>query len=532
MVSSPASKAILGMTCCSSLFLGWLFHPTDMAASAPGRHETARGTVFHDRNHNGIRDAGEEGLAGVGVSDGERIVETDASGEYVLHLDAGSEVFVLKPAGWMTPLNENGLPQFYYLHRPTGSRRSEYPGVHPTGHLPEIINFPLFRQDEPEHFRALFFGDPQPRNQREVDYIAHDVVEDLIGFEGAFGVTLGDIVFDDLSLFESLNRVIGRIGLPWYNVVGNHDVNRDAPTDAVANETFARVYGPATYSFDWGPAHFLVLDNVFWKQKKDGPSYDGFFTERVLEYARNDLKRVTKNKLVVVCMHIPLNNVRNASALLHLLQEFPHTVSIAAHTHTMSHRFLRGEKWGWERDQAHHHIVNVTVSGSWWSGALDEEGIPHATMTDGTPNGYSIFHFEGNQYRVEFRAARRSADFQMAVYAPEAVARRDLVETLVRVNVFGGSEKSRTEIRLRPKDPWTPMKRVKQHDPNYVATRTRERRLQPKPGRDLPKPSNCDHLWQAQLPADLAAGTYLIEVRSEDQFGVVRTDERFLRVVP
>ena len=74
---------------------------------------------------------------------------------------------------------------------------------------------------------AILFADTQPRNQWEIDYIAHDVVEELIGTDAAFGVTLGDIMFDDLSLYPSLNRTIGLIGIPWYNVVGNHDINQD-----------------------------------------------------------------------------------------------------------------------------------------------------------------------------------------------------------------------------------------------------------------------------------------------------------------
>ncbi|MCX6944093.1 MAG: hypothetical protein NT173_04930, partial [Opitutales bacterium] len=40
------------------------------------------GVVFDDRNGNGGRDAGEPGLAGVGVSDGRTVVPTDAAGGY------------------------------------------------------------------------------------------------------------------------------------------------------------------------------------------------------------------------------------------------------------------------------------------------------------------------------------------------------------------------------------------------------------------------------------------------------------------
>ena len=81
----------------------------------------ASGTVFNDANGNGQRDPDEKGLAGVGVSNGEAIVETDADGRWQLFVTDDTILFVLKPSGWMTPLNSHKLPQFYYIHKPKGS---------------------------------------------------------------------------------------------------------------------------------------------------------------------------------------------------------------------------------------------------------------------------------------------------------------------------------------------------------------------------------------------------------------------------
>src|SRR5690606_8316469 len=98
----------------------------------------------------------------------------------------------------------------------------------PTGPLPASIDFPLYPQEEPGQFRAILFGDPQPRNQQEIDFMAHDVLPELIGTDAAFGVTLGDIAFNNLEVFEPQARAIAVLGIPWYNVIGNHDVNYDA----------------------------------------------------------------------------------------------------------------------------------------------------------------------------------------------------------------------------------------------------------------------------------------------------------------
>ena len=71
----------------------------------------------------------------------------------------------------------------------------------------------------------------------------------MIGTEAALGVTLGDLVYDKLDLFEPYVRVIAHAAVPWYNVPGNHDANHDAPDDDTSLESFQRVFGPPYYAF-------------------------------------------------------------------------------------------------------------------------------------------------------------------------------------------------------------------------------------------------------------------------------------------
>lgn len=207
-----------------------------LPAAAAARE--AKGLVFADANGNGLRDPDERGLAGVAVSNGREIVETDAAGRWRLPVDEDTIFFVIKPAGWATPVDAEGLPRFYYLHKPAGSPRLEHAGALPTGPLPASIDFALRERAEPARFTALLFGDTQTRNQQEIDYLAHDLIEGLVGSEAAFGVTLGDILFDDLAHYDALNAAVGQIGIPWHNVLGNHDENIDAADDAHADETF------------------------------------------------------------------------------------------------------------------------------------------------------------------------------------------------------------------------------------------------------------------------------------------------------
>lgn len=510
-----------------------------------GSIQVASGYVFHDLNGNQKRDTEEPGLPDVRVSNGSEIVRTDVEGRYELKVDDDQILFVIKPRNWKTPVNQDQLPQFYYIHKPAGSPDSRFPGVDPTGPLPKSVDFPLYPNEEPDTFRALMFGDPQPRNLKEVDYITHDVVAQIVreeGHDASFGVTLGDIAFDDLNTMEPLNRAIALIGIPWYNVIGNHDINYDSPDDQHSDETFERIYGPNYYSFDYGAVHFMVLDDVTWVGGKEGQrgKYHGGLGETQMEFIRNDLAMIPENQLVVLMMHIPLVNVEDRQELYRLIEQRPFSLSFSAHTHYMEHLFI-GKEDGWQGPKPHHHVINVTACGSWWRGAPDENGIPHATMSDGGPNGYSIISFDGQKYSLEFRAARRPGDHQMNIHAPDEVTAGATEPTEVLVNVFAGSERSTTEIRFSADGPWVPMERVVRSDPYFEELKQREAALSEQlPSKDgapslpwmgLPAPHATQHLWKATLPAELPVGTATIDVRTTDVFGKTYTDQRSIRVV-
>jgi len=103
----------------------------------------AAGIVFNDLNNNGILDANEPGIADVLVSNQLEVVKTDSVGRYSLLLTERSLIFVSKPSGYNIPLNENNLPQYYYIHQPAGSPEGlDFKGIEPTEPLPESLNFP------------------------------------------------------------------------------------------------------------------------------------------------------------------------------------------------------------------------------------------------------------------------------------------------------------------------------------------------------------------------------------------------------
>jgi len=513
--------------------------------------ETARGIVFDDRNANGARDTGEPGLTGVRVSNGRDIVATDASGRYALEIDQDDIVFVIKPRDWSTRFNNYHMPQFYYIHKPAGSPDDDFvhAGVEPTGPLPESIEFPLTHSPEPLKFTMIVMGDPQPTTQREVRFYANDVIAELVDTTAQLGISLGDIVGDDLALFDSVNAVQAVVGVPWYNVLGNHDMNLQSLSDEYADETFERVYGPPNYAFQYGQVHFLVLDNVEYQgmtvDEKGQPqkgSYRGHLTDCQLEFVANFVAGVPVDERIVVCTHIPLpeiptgmgetHRISDLRRLLEILSNHPYTMSFSAHTHINEHSFL-GPEQGYQHgagDAEHHHHNVVTGSGSWYRGELDEAGFPVTTMADGAPNGYIRATFDGNQYRLRYKAARLPEHYQLVIRAPEVVDHNETSASEIVVNVFNGSSKSKVRMRVREQCDWVAMFHSPGQDPFYKKMHQRDAALAGDDRKPIPEPAQTSHLWRANLPAGLPPGVHVLDVESTDMFGQIDRGIRLIEV--
>ena len=371
--------------------------------------DLAKGYVFADLNQNGKKERREAGLPGVGISNGHEVVRTDEKGYYQISLAPGQILFVIKPSGYLVPVDSLNRPQFFYIHKPEGSPELKYAGSAPTGALPKEINFGLMPKEEPEEFTALIFGDPQPYNLEEVDYFDRGIVKEVEGIQDvAFGLSLGDLVGDDLNLFTPYSKAVAKVGLPWYNVMGNHDENYDVDSDELSDETFEAHFGPSTYSFNVGKVHFIVLDDILWPDPRDRQGYWGGMRPDQLDFVENDLKLLPKDRLIVLSMHIPISEEGDSfrdedrQRLFDLLAEFPYNFSMSAHTHLQKQDYF-GKEERWKQDQPHHHYNVGTTSGDWYKGVLDANGVPVSTMRDGTPKGFALVDFKGNQYQIRYQ---------------------------------------------------------------------------------------------------------------------------------
>ena len=522
------------------------------AEAQEGQGATVSGVVFEDGDGSGAPSAGNPGLAGVLVSNGREVAVTGSDGRYTLQLPEEATIFVIKPAGFMPPLEPlTNLPRFCRHHQPKGSPTElnlTFEGLAPTGPLPASVDFPLRRQDEPKAFNVVLVTDPQPETGAEVDFIREDLIQALAGVDARFGLTAGDIMFDDLSLYPRSNAIMGTIGLPWWNVGGNHDLNFEAPDRRYSRETFKRVFGPNYYAFFYAQTLFLMLDNVDYlgfdpHKPGGGGKYEGRLDEGQLQFVRNVLAHTPDDTLIVVVMHIPIRtfldnepfqNLQNRDAFFSLFEGRRFTVSFAGHTHTTEHHYFDAAD-GWKGAQPHHHHVLTALSGSWWSGPYDHRGVASADSRDGSPNGFHILSVDGLTYTTRFvpakepngRQMRLSIDSRFHGISKDAdrdfgqvrllgspVPREALSASTLIANVFDGGDKTRVKMIIGDRAP-IEMTRRARPDP-FVQEVFARNEASKKPWVSA---GNSSHIWTARLPGDLAPGTYALVVKAAGEYG-------------
>ena len=150
-------------------------------------------------------------------------------------------------------------------------------------------------------------------------------------------------------------------------------------------------------------------------------------------------------------------------------------------------------------------------------------------MSDGSPNGYTVLSVDGNDYSFRYKAARRPADYQMIITAPESVVAADAAATEIVANVFAASERATVEMRLGDNGDWTLMTRQRGVDPFVESFHKREKAIAPE---EAPwgKPSKTNHLWMGALPEDPPVGMTVLYVRAVNGFGATFTGQRLINI--
>ncbi len=306
------------------------------------------GVVFEDANRNGVRDAGEPGIARVAVSNQDAVVTTDASGTFRLG-DAGTGVvFVSTPDGYRT------IGPFW---RPASARP---------------LSFALARDSAGTELTFIHASDTHislaslARTQR-----LRNLVDSIAP---AFVIISGDLVRDALRVSEA--EAVGYYELfmkersafrtPVFTVPGNHEIfgiERDTSRVPITHPLYGRAMyrhylGPDYYSFTRGGVHFVGLNTV----DIDDKQYYGHVDSVQLAWLERDLARLSDTMPVVTFDHIPFfttieglngysdrppapslitvngktmfrHSVSNAGDVLAVLRKRRHVLALGGHMH-------------------------------------------------------------------------------------------------------------------------------------------------------------------------------------------------------
>ncbi|MEU5400165.1 PQQ-binding-like beta-propeller repeat protein [Streptomyces sp. NPDC005963] len=272
----------------------------DTSAPAPAT-VTVKGTVFKDTNANGKRDRGERPLPGVDVTDGEVWATSRSDGTYSLAIDPKRRetdlVHIVSPDGYTPFLRKDYIPEFFKKVPESGASGVDFALVpdrnakNPTEKWVMNSDTEVGNRNDDEARRILPQWTGQVRAMAEVD-------------GATMQIATGDLTVTDYAAeprrqtgYDLFSKGLkdGRLGHPFYPVIGNHDFGGTAVSQGYAGsmEYYRRNLGPEWYSFDRNGRHIVVLEN----------NYDASGLKPQLEWLKRDLARNAAGKQVFVFAH-------------------------------------------------------------------------------------------------------------------------------------------------------------------------------------------------------------------------------------
>lgn len=218
---------------------------------------------------------------------------------------------------------------------------------------------------EPVEFHFALVGDRTGESQPG---IWEKVWLDLSGASPAFALSVGDVIqgLDDSAAEAQWRDLLATLApfrkMPIYFTPGNHDV---------WSETSAQLYRkhssrPLHYSFDYGTAHFTVLDN----------SRSDALPPGEIEFLEADLAAHAKADAKFIVMHRPSwimdAALRNTAAPLHqLAKRCAVKYILAGHVHQLIHTDVDGITYFAAPSAGGHLRLSKKYEDGWFFGWTD-----------------------------------------------------------------------------------------------------------------------------------------------------------------
>lgn len=262
---------------------------------------TVEGTVFKDRDGDGKRDKGEPPMPGIDVNDGAAWTTTGKDGSYRLAIDPTrretDRVSIVSPDGYTPALRKDYIPQFSHKVPETGGTGIDFALVPDRNASNPTEKWVMSSDSEVSNTTDAAAASSLPQWTGQVEAMSE--------VDGAtMQIATGDLTVTDYAeeprrqggydLF-SQGLEAGRLGHPFYPVMGNHDFGGKAASEGYAGslEYYRSNLAPEWYSFDRNGRHVVVLED----------NYDASGLKPQLDWLREDLARNAVGKQVFVFAH-------------------------------------------------------------------------------------------------------------------------------------------------------------------------------------------------------------------------------------
>ncbi|MGI6243740.1 MAG: calcineurin-like phosphoesterase C-terminal domain-containing protein [Prevotella sp.] len=346
-------------------------------------------------------------IAHVVVNDGVHFTQTDNKGNWRLESDTTVSKFV-----------SISTPAAYKLGQTRGLASGHYV---PMRDIVKTKKHRFILEKRPAELTSFYYiaiSDPQVKNEHDMTRWKTEALPDLKvtvdslkSSREVIGMTLGDLVFDSMHLYEEYKSSLQDMGMTVFQTIGNHDFNRryasllymPKGSEVYAEMNYHKHFGPVNYSFNVGKVHVITLKSIDYKGNK---KYTEQLTPEEIDWIKHDLSYVPKGTIVFLNMHAAGwnvegggGNLRNAEKLSELLKGYRAHV-FSGHTH-----FFQNVE---PRKQLYQHNIGAAC-GAWWASWVNRCGAP---------NGYLVVDVNGDDVKWHYKSTRQDNNYQFRLYSP------------------------------------------------------------------------------------------------------------------
>ncbi|MBR6655696.1 MAG: calcineurin-like phosphoesterase family protein [Alistipes sp.] len=417
--SKPLSKGVIRE------FKSIVYAPNTAVELQPLVAEEDELSIFYQNISGHVRYSDGTPISGVAISDGFRIVTTDESGYYELN-DVTREtwyIYCSLPADVEISVNEFGQPDFFKKY-PSGTAQYDF-------------TFNKLAGGKEKKFAIFALADTQPTTLKLIERFRVQTAPEVKDYAQSlglpcYGVVLGDLVGSVPSLMEPMRDELAanKVGMPMFPVMGNHDHiayselnpvfadERNRGYNIKIQRGFEECFGPVNFSFNRGDVHIVGMRNLQHKDNTHVANYVRGFSAEQFEWLKQDLALVPKDKMVILCVHIPMLNYGKVGdgsycqEVLNLLDEYAEAHIFSGHTH-----YMRPYDHVWYKTG--HKIYEHCIA------ATRPDMFDANIHRDGTPCGYAVHHIDGNSmvdwYYKGCVYGMNSRDQQIRIYRGNAI---------------------------------------------------------------------------------------------------------------